>query len=329
MIYIDNENIHDPGINLALEEYALKKLPKDETYLLFYVNEPCIIIGKNQNTHQEINKKFVDENKIKVVRRLSGGGAVYQDLGNLSFSFLTKDDGNSFSNYAKFTEPVIEALRELGIDAELSGRNDIQVGERKISGNAQYSTKGKMFSHGTLLVDVKMENIVDALNVNEEKMRSKGIKSVRARVANINELIEREIDVEELKQIILTYVFKGEKIPTYKFDQEEWKEIEDLAEKRYKNWEWNYGKSPKFDLQRSKRFEGVGSIDIRLNVSKGKISDCKIFGDFFGVREVNEIEAKLIGTQYEKNAIHKALENTDVQKYFGSITLDDLVDLIY
>lgn len=329
MIFIDNENINDPGINLALEEYALKKLPTDETYLLFYVNEPCIIIGKNQNTHQEINKSFVEKNDIKVVRRLSGGGAVYQDLGNLSFSFLTKDDGNSFSNYAKFTEPVIEALRGLGVEAELSGRNDIQVGERKISGNAQYSTKGKMFSHGTLLVDVKMENIVDALNVNEEKMRSKGIKSVRSRVANINELIERDLDVEELKQIILSYVFKGEEVPTYRFSKEEWKEIEELADKRYKNWDWNYGKSPKFDLQRTKRFEGTGSIDVRLNVYKGVITECKIYGDFFGIGDINEIEEKITGLQYEKESVHEALKNVNLQHYFGAVSLEDFVDLIY
>ncbi|TVP85402.1 MAG: lipoate--protein ligase [Alkalicoccus sp.] len=329
MIFIDNENITDPGINLALEEYALKQLPADQTYLLFYVNEPCIIIGKNQNTHQEINKKFVEENGVKVVRRLSGGGAVYQDLGNLSFSFLTKDDGNSFSNYAKFTRPVIEALQELGVNAELSGRNDIQVGERKISGNAQYSTKGKMFSHGTLLVDVKMENIVDSLNVNEEKIRSKGIKSVRARVANINELIEKDIDVEELKQIILSYIFKEGDIPVKRFTPEEWKEIEELAEERYKNWEWNYGRSPKFDLQRSKRFEGAGTIDVRLNVSKGKITESKIFGDFFGVGDVKEIEQRLTGTRYEKNAIHRALEDIDPSYYFGPVEKESLVELIY
>ncbi|MFC4738202.1 lipoate--protein ligase [Bacillus daqingensis] len=329
MIYIDNENIHDPGLNLALEEYALQTLPSEETYLLFYVNEPCIIIGKNQNTHQEINKAFVDENNIKVVRRLSGGGAVYQDLGNLSFSFLTKDDGNSFSNYAKFTEPVIEALKSLGIDAELSGRNDIHVNDKKISGNAQYSTKGKMFSHGTLLVDVKMENIVDSLQVNEEKMRSKGIKSVRARVANINELTEKEIDVEKLKQLILDHIFEGAEIPTHRFSREDWQAIEALAEKRYKNWDWNYGKSPKFDLERSKRFEGAGTVDVRLNVSKGTIQDIKIFGDFFGIGEVSDLEDKLRGVKYERNAILQAVENADMTYYFGPVPREGFIDLIY
>ncbi|QKS70817.1 lipoate--protein ligase [Paenalkalicoccus suaedae] len=329
MIYIDNENVTDPQINLALEEYALKNLPVDETYLLFYTNEPCIIIGKNQNTHEEINKKFVDENDIYVVRRLSGGGAVYQDLGNLNFSFLTKDDGDSFSNYAKFTEPVIEALRQLGVEAELSGRNDIQVGERKISGNAQYTTKGRMFSHGTLLVDVEMENIVDSLNVNEEKIRSKGIKSVRARVANINEFTQKAITVDELKKIILAYVFKETDIETYRFTKEQWKEIYALAEERYKNWDWNYGKSPKFDLKRSKRFEGAGTIDVRLDVSKGTIQACKIFGDFFGMGDISVVEEKLVGVKYDKNAIHEALETIDMTYYFGKVSREGFIELIY
>ncbi|NJP36533.1 lipoate--protein ligase [Alkalicoccus luteus] len=329
MIFIDNENIHDPGLNLALEEYALQTLPSDETYLLFYVNEPCIIIGKNQNTHQEINKAFVDENNIKVVRRLSGGGAVYQDLGNLSFSFLTKDDGDSFSNYAKFTEPVIQALKSLGINAELSGRNDIHANGKKISGNAQYSTKGKMFSHGTLLVDVQMENIVDSLQVSEEKMRSKGIKSVRARVANINELTEQEIDVEKLKQLILNHIFEGEDIPTHRFSEEDWEAIKALADKRYKNWDWNYGTSPKFDLERSRRFEGAGTVDVRLNVSKGTIQDIKIFGDFFGIGEVSDLEDKLKGVKYEKNAILEAVGDADMSYYFGPVPREGFIELIY
>lgn len=163
MLFIDNKGITDPRINLAIEEYALKNLDINETYLLFYINEPSIIIGKNQNTIEEINTKYVEENGIHIVRRLSGGGAVYHDLGNLNFSFITKDDGDSFHNFLKFTEPVTAALKNLGVNAELSGRNDIVVEGRKISGNAQFSTKGRMFSHGTLLFDSEIESVVSAL----------------------------------------------------------------------------------------------------------------------------------------------------------------------
>lgn len=193
MLFIDNKGITDPRVNLAIEEYCLKKLNIDETYLLFYINEPSIIIGKNQNTIEEINTDYVEENGIHVVRRLSGGGAVYHDLGNLNFSFITKDDGESFHNFKKFTDPVVEALRELGVQAELSGRNDIVVGGRKISGNAQFSTKGRMFSHGTLMLDSEIDHVVSALKVRKDKIESKGIKSIRSRVANISEFLTEKV----------------------------------------------------------------------------------------------------------------------------------------
>ncbi|MCR6106261.1 lipoate--protein ligase [Salipaludibacillus agaradhaerens] len=328
MKFIDNEGVTDPRINLAIEEYALRHLPIDDTYLLFYVNEPSIIVGKNQNTIEEINKEYVEKNHIHVVRRLSGGGAVYHDLGNLNFSFLTRDDGESFSNFQKFTSPVINALQKLGVNAQLSGRNDIQVGEKKISGNAQYTTKGRMFSHGTLLLDSEIEKVVDALKVNAEKIRSKGIKSIRSRVANINEFLEDKLTVDELKKVLLDDIFAGGDVETYKLTENDWKGIKQISNERYGNWDWNYGKSPKFDLHRSKRFEG-GTIDVRLNVSKGEITDCKIFGDFFGVGEVSDVEELLIGVKYEKNALHEALADVDMSYYFGKAPREGLIELIY
>src|SRR5699024_9852101 len=157
--FIDNKGITDPYINLAIEEYALQNFGEEDTYLLFYINAPSIIIGRNQNTVEEVNTDYVDDNHIKVVRRLSGGGAVYHDEGNLNFSFITKDDGDSFHNFAKFTEPVVQALNKIGVPAELVGRNDLQIEGRKFSGNAQFSTKGRMFSHGTLMLDSEIEHI--------------------------------------------------------------------------------------------------------------------------------------------------------------------------
>ncbi|WP_078597266.1 lipoate--protein ligase [Evansella clarkii] len=328
MLFIDNENITDPRINLAIEEYALKNLDPDKTYLLFYVNGPSIIIGKNQNTIEEINKQYVEENDIHVVRRLSGGGAVYHDLGNLNFSFITKDDGDSFLNFRRFTQPVIDALHELGVKAELSGRNDIHVGDKKVSGNAQYTTKGRMFSHGTLMLDSEIENVVNALKVKDEKIRSKGIKSIRSRVANINDFLQNKLTMEEFKQLLLEYLYKEQEIGTYKLSEEDWKGIHDISEKRYKNWDWNYGKSPKFDIQRSQRFD-AGTIDVRLNISKGTIQECKIYGDFFGVGDVSDVQDMLTGVKYEKNAIHKALHEMDMTYYFGRIPKEGLTELIY
>ncbi|MDF1507359.1 lipoate--protein ligase [Robertmurraya sp. DFI.2.37] len=329
MLFIDNKGITDPQINLAIEEYALKNLDINETYLLFYINGPSIIIGKNQNTIEEINTEYVEENGIKVVRRLSGGGAVYHDLGNLNFSFITKDDGESFHNFKKFTEPVVQALHKLGVHAELSGRNDIVVGDRKISGNAQFSTRGRMFSHGTLMLDSEIDNVVAALKVKKDKIESKGIKSIRSRVANISEFLNEKISIEDFRALLLEYIFGGkENIQEYVLTEKDWENIDQLSKERYQNWNWNYGKSPKFNLQHSHRFP-VGSIDVRLEVNKGMIENCKIFGDFFGVGDVADIEQKLLGIRYEKAEIDKALADVDIKHYFGNITKEEFSQLIY
>jgi lipoate---protein ligase len=329
VLFIDNNGITDPRINLAIEEYALKNLDINETYLLFYINKPSIIIGKNQNTIEEINTEYVEENGITVVRRLSGGGAVYHDLGNLNFSFITKDDGESFHNFRKFTEPVINALKKLGVNAQLSGRNDIEVEGRKISGNAQFSTRGRMFSHGTLMLDSEIDHVVSALRVKKDKIESKGIKSIRSRVANIAEFLEGKVTMEEFRQMLLTNIFEGlEEIPEYVLTEEDWEKIHQLSEERYQTWEWNYGKSPKFNLQHSHRFP-VGSIDVRLEVNKGIIDHCKIYGDFFGVGEVQDIEERLINVKYERASLDQALDDLDIKHYFGNITKEDFLQLIY
>ena len=329
MLFIDNKGITDPRINLAIEEYALKNLDIDETYLLFYINEPSIIIGKNQNTIEEINTEYVESKGIHVVRRLSGGGAVYHDLGNLNFSFITKDDGESFHNFRKFTEPVVAALKSLGVNAELSGRNDLLAEGRKVSGNAQFSTRGRMFSHGTLLFNSEMDHVVSALKVKKDKIESKGIKSIRSRVANISEFLPEKINIQEFRSLILKHIFEGkEDIPEYVLTEEDWEKIHQLSKERYQNWEWNYGKSPKFNLQHSHRFP-VGSIDVRLEVNKGLIENCKVYGDFFGVGDVSDIETRLIGLRYEKSELEKALADLEISRYFGNITMEEFVNLIY
>jgi len=329
VLFIDNKGITDPRINLAIEEYALKHLNIDETYLLFYINRPSIIIGRNQNTIEEINSDYVDEKGITVVRRLSGGGAVYHDLGNLNFSFITRDDGDSFHNFKKFTQPVVETLEKLGIHAELSGRNDILAEGKKISGNAMFSTKGRMFSHGTLLFQSEMDHIVSALKVKKDKIESKGIKSIRSRVGNIADFLKEPMSVEEFRSFLLQNIFKETgKVTEYVLTETDWEKIHEISEDRYQNWEWNYGKSPKFNLQNSHRFP-VGSVDIRLEVNRGIIENCKIYGDFFGVGEVADIERKLTGTRYEKEAISRVLDEIDVRHYFGNVTKEEILALIY
>lgn len=331
MKFIDNKGITDPYINLAIEEYVLQNFGEEDTYLLFYINEPSIIIGKNQNSIEEINRKYVEENNIKVVRRLSGGGAVYHDKGNLNFSFITKDDGDSFHDFAKFTEPVVRALNKMNVPAELIGRNDLLIEGRKFSGNAQFSTKGRMFSHGTLMFDSEIEHVVQALNVSQEKIESKGIKSIRSRVANITEFLEEKMTMEEFKETILKYIFDVENVedvPEYKLSEQDWKNIHTLSEERYQKWDWNYGKSPAYNVKMSHKFPS-GLLDVRLDVKKGMIEKCTIFGDFFGLGDVKDIENQLIGVRHERAAVEKALENIDIPYYLGKITKEEFVDLIY
>ena len=330
MYFVDNKGITDPRINLAIEEYLLKTMDVEkDPFLLFYINEPSIIIGKNQNTAEEINTDYVDSNGIHVVRRLSGGGAVYHDLGNLNYSFITVDDGNSFRNFRKFTEPVVKALQSLGVNAELSGRNDLMAEGRKISGNAQFATRGRMFSHGTLLFDTEMDEVVSALKVSKEKIESKGIKSIRSRVANISEFLKEPMTVTEFRNAILHSIFEGEEnVRYYELTGEDWNNIHELSKERYGNWDWNYGKSPKFNIKHSHRFP-VGGIDIRLQVEKGIVKDAHIYGDFFGVGDVSEVEQAIIGSKYERVSVAEAIEGIDVQKLLGGITTEEFLKLIY
>lgn len=331
MKFIDNKGITDPMINLAIEEYILENFGEKDTFLLFYVNKPSIIIGRNQNSVEEINTDYVDDNNIKVVRRLSGGGAVYHDEKNLNFSFITKDDGESFQNFKRFTQPMVDALNKLGVPAEMQGRNDLAVKERKISGNAMFSTRGRMFSHGTLMLDSEIENVVAALNVKKEKIESKGIKSIRSRVANISEFLDEKITMDEFKDIILRYVFDVEDVkdvPRYELTDADWDNITKISEDRYQQWEWNYGRSPKFNVQESHKFDG-GLVDVRLDVKNGLIENCKIYGDFFGMGQISELEDKLTGVRHERKAIEDALADTDVSYYLGRISKEEFIGLLY
>ncbi len=331
MKFIDNKGITDPYINLAIEEYILNNFGENDTYLLFYVNEPSIIVGRNQNSIEEINTNYVEEKGIKVVRRLSGGGAVYHDEGNLNFSFITKDDGNSFHDFAKFTEPVVKALNNINVPAELVGRNDLLIKGRKFSGNAQFSTKGRMFSHGTLMLDSNIEHVVSALNVSQQKIESKGIKSIKSRVANIAEFLDEPISMNEFKELILKSIFEVDDIkdvPEFVLSEEDWNNIHEISKKRYQNWEWNYGKSPAYNIKSSHKFPS-GLLDVRLDVKKGIIENCIIYGDFFGLGDVSEIESKLIGVKHERSAVSEAIKDLDIPYYLGKITKDEFIDLIY
>ncbi len=228
MKYIDSKS-HDSYFNLALEEYILKNENIEEDIVFLWQNTPTIVVGNNQNTIEEINVPFVKENKIQVVRRLSGGGAVYQDMGNLNFTFIKCLNETSNLDIKKFALPVVEALNKLGVPAQLTGRNDISVEGKKISGNAQRLYRNKLLHHGTLLFDTDLEVMVKVLQVGIDKIESKGIKSIRSRVTNIKPYFSQQITIEEFRESILKELFQGKEVNYYYLEEKDLKEINDLV----------------------------------------------------------------------------------------------------
>ncbi|HSG16973.1 MAG TPA: lipoate--protein ligase [Anaerolineae bacterium] len=326
MLFVDNQNITDPRLNLSLEEYLLRHLEVAEPILLFYVNEPSVIVGRNQNTAEEIDPDYVKAQGIHVVRRLSGGGAVYHDLGNLNFSFITPNK-KYLHDFSRFTEPVIQVLAELGVEAELKGKSDIFAAGKKISGNAQYSTAGRMFSHGTLLFDSDLEELLKALNPRQVQIESKAVQSVRNFVVNIRELLPEPMTLDELKEALLAGIF-GDELPAYDLAPSDWEMIEQISDERYRQWEWNFGRSPKFNVQKTDRFP-AGKLDARIEVQRGRIEAIKIYGDFAGKREVAELEERLAGTAYDREALERTLTDIDLAPYFGVLSQEELLGLLY
>ncbi|GAB6087014.1 lipoate--protein ligase [Alkaliphilus crotonatoxidans] len=329
MKFISN-NHTDPHYNLALEEYVLKHLDPQEDFVILWQNRPSIIIGRNQNTMEEINAEYVKKNDISVVRRLSGGGAVYHDFGNLNFTFIVKNDQDSVSNYRKFTKPVIDALNRIGIPAEFSGRNDITIEGKKFSGNAQYYYRNKLLHHGTLLYHSELTRLQEALKVRADKISSKGIKSVRSRVTNIADYMDRIVPINEFRDLLLKYIFEYQQQTPQEYiltDQDQ-QGILEIMNNRYMTWNWNFGESPDFHIQKSKRFTG-GLLDIRFDVQQGKISQLKIYGDFLSSSDVSGLEERLTGLTYEETAITDGLKDLELSNFLGQITLDELIECLF
>ena len=330
MRYIDNRDITDATRNLALEEYSIRHKLDDEDLLLFYINSNAIIIGRNQNTVEEIDSDVVAAKSIQVVRRVSGGGAVYHDTGNLNFSFMTRDVNGRFNRYDTFNGPVLAVLHDLGIPAELSGRNDIVVAGRKISGNAQFAASDRMLSHGTLLVDSNVDELVAALRPKPGKVESKGIKSIRSRVANINEFLTTPITAVELRERILEKIYGTRDrahIPSVTLSDADWQGVADLRASRYANWEWNYGRNPDANVQRAQRFAG-GEVDVRLDIQHNRIVAAHLFGDFMGQGDTAELCAQLIGVTYDADSIAQALASIDISYYIANVSRTELHQLL-
>lgn len=322
--------------NLATEQYLMNYKNFSDPLVLFYIEKPCIIVGRNQNTIEELNNEYVRKHNITVTRRLSGGGAVYQDLGNLCFSFVVDADNEKFGDFKKIVQPIVDALHKLGAQgAAVSGRNDIIIDGKKFSGNAMYTKNGKTFSHGTLSYDVDLDVLTQALHVNKDKIESKGIKSIRSRVTNLRPYLAKHyqhLSTEQFRDVLLLSLFGANDLNEikgyeYQITAQDQTKIDEIKKQYYYNWEWIYGKSPEFTVKKRKHFD-MGTIDARFKVQNGKISTARFYGDFFGPQDVSELEQKLIGTNYDYDSLKSSFENNDLSRYFTGINPDDILHLV-
>jgi lipoate-protein ligase A len=324
MLLIDSPS-SNAYFNIASEEYLLQRFPTEDLFLL-YVNAASIIVGKFQNTLAEINLDYVEENNIKVVRRMSGGGAVYHDLGNLNFSFHTLLGQKDFGDFSFFTQPVLNMLHELEVPAELKGRNDLLVDDKKFSGNAKFARQGKMIQHGTILFDSEMEILGDALKVNPLKFKDKATKSNRGRVTNLRHYLPQDITTEGLKKLLTTEIIKNNPAAAwYEFNAEDLAAIEKLQKEKYETWDWNFGFSPNYNFKKAIKIP-AGFIELHLDVVHGMIKKAKIYGDFFAPKPIEELEHLLLNQKHDLQEIENLLSSLVLSGYFGAVTVAEILE---
>ncbi len=322
MRYIESPST-DPYFNLALEQHLFDTVGQAESLFMLWRNDNTIVVGRHQNTAEEINADFVREQGVRVVRRLSGGGAVYHDLGNLNFTFITDGGGGKGLDLHLFCRPVAHALGELGVMAEISGRNDITIDGKKFSGNAQYKKNGRVMHHGTIMFDSDLEILSQALRVSGDKIVSKGVKSVRARVTNVKPYLTGDVTLEDFKRVLVRSIL-GENPLRYELTGDDLAAVHALRESRYAAWAWNYGQSPGYGICKERRVEGVGKLSLCLQVEEGRLTGLEAYGDFFGDGAEGALTAALAGCPLEEGAILAALAGLDLQQYFHNLTAEEL-----
>lgn len=316
----------DPAFNLALEEYVFESLSKNYNYFILWQNDRTVVVGRHQNTFNEVDEAFIRENNITVVRRLSGGGAVYHDLGNLNFTFI-QDAAGKEPDLGLFCRPVAQAIRVLGAEAEVNGRNDITVNGLKFSGNAQYVKSGRVMHHGTLLFDSQLEVAARALRPDPEKIKAKGVASVRSRITNLKPLLPEGTTLENFRDALLQALFENEQMESYSLSDADLAAIAALKESRYGTWTWNWGASPACDMTFSGRIEGCGRLSFQFRVEKGFITDATLYGDFFSAGDPQALAKSFIGIPATPGGFRQAAENADVSPILG-LTTEALLDIL-
>lgn len=325
IVYLESPST-DPRFNLALEQYVFDELPRDKEYFMLWQNENAIIVGKHQNTIEEINLEYVKSQKIQVVRRLSGGGAVYHDLGNLNFTFILDAGEVEDLDLSFFSTPIVKALKKLGLEVEQNGRNDITIDGRKFSGSAQYIKEGRIMHHGTILFNSDLNKIAAALAVSKDKVESKGVKSVKSRVTNLIDYLPKKISLEEFKELLKTYVF--EQIDEqYYLTEADLQRILEIKKERYDTWEWNYGHSPKYSITKERYFPNCGKIQLNMEVDKGTIMKFATSGDYFGMGAQEELENLLVGKKLEEKELKDALRGIKMDHFYKNLSLPEFLDL--
>lgn len=327
MKYI-NTDFDIPYYNFALENYLITDPKFTDDYFFFYIHKPSVIIGKHQNAYEEVNTEFIKNNNIYVARRLSGGGCVYHDEGNLNFSFITNKEKNQTIDFKRYTKYIISALKDYGIDALLQGRNDLCVNERKFGGNAQYIQGNKVLHHGTIMVDVNIENMLNALNVSNMKIESKAIKSVRSRVINLSECAGYKIDINTLKENILKEIFKEKDVDTYALNEYDIAKITHNAETEFAPKEYNWGTNYPFGIIKKKKYP-CGIIQANINVKNNLITDFTLSGDFFTNKDLAKIKDSLLNTPFEQESVTNELKKIDFDGYINNCTIEEMIDLLF
>jgi len=325
MLFIVSPNRHAP-YNIAAEEHILGTFAED--VFLLYINAPSIIVGKHQNTLGEINAEYVNARDIPVVRRLTGGGTVFHDLGNLNFSFIVKDDSQAATTFEKYTRPVLDALHDLGVDARLEGRNDLTIKGMKFSGNARACIGGKIIQHGTILFASRITDLSLALKANPLKFQDKAVKSVRARVTNVSEHLPHPLTMEQFIALIHTKVRAlYPDARDYEFSAADDTAINALVKARYGTWEWNYGSSPAYSQHRTIRTR-AGTIEAYVQVKRGYVEGVRFYGDYFSARDADSLQDSLKHIRHTEKDLLPVLENADLQAYFGDVDAAEILSLL-